>query len=119
MWLHKEEQEGVGRYGDPLGARAAGVVVRGDWPVDKGGIVGVIRAVMAKAVASVRRTWTIVKAPASKIAPSRTSVNNCTQEQTTEEQEARFTSMQDYFNHFEQDYLDYENHLYPAGNATA
>ncbi|KGD40641.1 bacteriophage replication protein [Burkholderia pseudomallei] len=78
MWLHKEAQEGVGRYGDPLGTRAAGVVVRGPWAVDMGGIVGTIHAVIAKAVASVRRTWTIVKAAAAKIAPSRTRVNNCT-----------------------------------------
>ncbi|MGH8777568.1 replication endonuclease [Paraburkholderia sp.] len=79
MWLHKEEQEGVGRYGDPLGARAAGVVVRGEWAVDKGGMVGVIRTVMARVVASVRRTWTIVKAAPASAAPSRTRVNNCTQ----------------------------------------
>jgi hypothetical protein len=111
MWLHKEEQEGVGRYGDPLGARAAGVVVRGEWALDKGGIVGVIRTVMAKAIASVRRTWTIVKAAASKISPSRTRVNNCTQEQTKEEQEPKFNPMQDHFYYFEQDYLQYENHL--------
>ncbi|AJY40158.1 replication endonuclease [Burkholderia humptydooensis] len=78
MWLHKEAQEGVGRYGDPLGTRAAGVVVRGPWAVDMGGIVGTIHTVIAKAVASVRRTWTIVKAAAAKIAPSRTRVNNCT-----------------------------------------
>lgn len=78
MWLHKEAQEGAGRYGDPLGTRAAGVVVRGPWAVDMGGIVGTIHAVIAKAVASVRRTWTIVKAAAAKIAPSRTRVNNCT-----------------------------------------
>ncbi|CAJ6201408.1 replication endonuclease [Burkholderia pseudomallei] len=78
MWLHKEAQEGVGRYGDPLGTRAAGVVVRGAWAVDMGGIVGATHTVMAKVVASVRRTWTIVKAAAAKIAPSRTRVNNCT-----------------------------------------
>ncbi|QUN39966.1 replication endonuclease [Burkholderia cenocepacia] len=78
MWLHKEKQDGVGRYGDPLGARVAGIVVRGEWSIDKGGIVGVIRSVMAKAVESVRRTWTIVKAAASNIPPSRTRVNNCT-----------------------------------------
>ncbi|MBM5630061.1 replication endonuclease, partial [Burkholderia pseudomallei] len=67
IWLHKEAQEGAGRYGDPLGTRAAGVVVRGPWAVDMGGIVGTIHAVIAKAVASVRRTWTIVKAAAAKI----------------------------------------------------
>ncbi|MBR8044535.1 replication endonuclease [Burkholderia multivorans] len=78
MWLHKEAQEGVGRYGDPLGPRPAGVVVRGAWAVDMGGLVGVTHTVTAKAVASVRRTWTIVKAAAEKIAPSRTRVNNCT-----------------------------------------
>lgn len=78
IWLHKEAQEGVGRYGDPLGTRAAGVVVRGAWAVDMGGIVGATHTVIAKVVASVRRTWTIVKAAAAKIAPSRTRVNNCT-----------------------------------------
>ena len=116
MWLHKEEQDGVGRYGDPLGTRAAGVVVHGEWLVDKGGIVGVIRTVMAKAVLSVRRTWTIVKAAASKIAPSRTRVNNCTQDSPEGDQEPQFNPMQDHFYHIEQECLSYENNLCAAGN---
>lgn len=79
LWLHKEPQEGLGRYGGPLAPHAAGVVVRGEWSVDHGGIVGVIRTVMAKAVCSVRRTWTIVKAAPADFSSSRTRVNNCTQ----------------------------------------
>lgn len=91
LWLHKEEQEGVGRYGDPLGLRTAGVVVHGEWAIDKGGIVGTINVVVARPVESIRRIWTALKstvgdfAPAARaqcddaeIAASRTRVNNCT-----------------------------------------
>ncbi|WP_186078611.1 replication endonuclease [Burkholderia gladioli] len=78
MWLYKEAQAGVGRYGEPLGVRVAGIVVRGTWPIDKGGVVGVIHAVMTQVVKSVRRTWTIVKSERAGFALSRTRVNNCT-----------------------------------------
>lgn len=78
MWLHKETREGVGKYGEPLGERVAGVVARGMGEVDKGGIVGTIRTVVTAVVKSVRRQWTVIRARAREAAPSRTRVNNCT-----------------------------------------
>lgn len=88
--LHKVEQPGLGRYGEPLGERPAGIVARGLCDVDKGGIVGVIKVYREVTVLSVRRQWTIARSvdarlcgasvsASAKRAPSRTRVNNCTQ----------------------------------------
>ncbi|WP_028214710.1 replication endonuclease [Paraburkholderia mimosarum] len=89
LWLHMVEQDGIGRYGEPLGLKAAGVVARGIVRDDQGGIVGVVEREVVRAVLSVRRTWTIVKNQDARFmglgagtAPSRTRVNNCTQTQT-------------------------------------
>ncbi|AHE35191.1 replication endonuclease [Burkholderia pseudomallei] len=78
IWLHKEVQFGTGRYGDALGPRIAGVVVRGECAVDSDGAASTIDAVVEKVVLSVRRLWTIVKHRAAEFSPSRTRVNNCT-----------------------------------------
>lgn len=88
--LHKVEQPGLGRYGEPLGERPAGIVARGLCAVDKGGIVGVIKVYREVTVLSVRRQWTIARSVDARLcgvsvsasaerAPSRTRVNNCTQ----------------------------------------
>jgi hypothetical protein len=86
LWLHMVEQPGVGRYGEPLGMKAAGVVARGVVAEDRGGIVGIVERVAVRSVLSVRRSWTIVKNQdagflglGARSAPSRTRVNNCTQ----------------------------------------
>jgi hypothetical protein len=87
--LHKVEQKGLGRYGEPLGMRPAGIAARGMWAEDKGGIVGVIQVFAEKVVPSVRREWTIARSADARVlgrsvsasaerAPSRTRVNNCT-----------------------------------------
>lgn len=76
--LHKEAQFGTGRYGDALGPRIAGIVVRDECAVDSEGIVSTIDAVVEKIVLSVRRLWPIVKHRAAEFLPSRTRVNNCT-----------------------------------------
>jgi hypothetical protein len=91
--LHKVEQKGLGRYGEPLGEKPAGIAARGTWTtyVDKGGIVGEI-AIEREGwgeVLSVRRVWTIARSTDARLlgrsvsasaqrAPSRTRVNNCT-----------------------------------------
>lgn len=87
LWLHMVEQEGVGRYGEPLGMKAAGVVARGVVAEDKGGLVGIVERVAVRQVLSVRRSWTIVMNQdagflglGARSAPSRTRVNNCTVE---------------------------------------
>ncbi|MFM0364232.1 replication endonuclease [Paraburkholderia sediminicola] len=86
LWLHQTEQDGIGRYGEPLGMRAAGVVARGTVHEDKGGAVGVVAFEAVRSVLSVRRQWTIVKNADARFlgldagtASSRTRVNNCTQ----------------------------------------
>lgn len=95
IWLHRIEQDGLGRYGEPLGMRPAGVVARGLVTEDKGGAVGVVTyAVAARVVPSVRRSWSIVRGARGDAwqgqmtrraegleaqgADSRTRVNNCT-----------------------------------------
>jgi hypothetical protein len=95
IWLHKTEQDGLGRYGEPLGMRPAGVVARGLVTEDRGGAVGIVTyAVSAAVVLSVRRTWQIVRGARGEAwaghvagrgegfeaqgADSRTRVNNCT-----------------------------------------
>jgi hypothetical protein len=87
--VHKVEQKGLGRYGEPLGLRPAGIVGYGLIPVDKGGVVGVIHVYAEKIVPSVRREWTIARSCDARLmgrsvsasaqrAPSRTRFNNCT-----------------------------------------
>lgn len=79
MWVHKEEMQGTGRYGEPLGMRPAGVKVNGLRIVDKGGIVGPVALNITSLIRSVRRTWEIVRTRGADLATSRTRVNNCTQ----------------------------------------
>ncbi|MEX3955900.1 replication endonuclease [Trinickia sp. EG282A] len=84
--LYKEAQAGLGKYGEPLDDRPAGIIARGLSAVDMGGLVGVIQ-VADKVYRSERRQWIIqrraqvrsVSAGAER-APSRTRVNNCTEE---------------------------------------
>lgn len=78
MWVHKEDREDVNRYGEPVGARVAGVGARGFGTVDKGGIVGRIRTLMTSVVKSVRRKWEVLKGKAARPSPPWTRVNNCT-----------------------------------------
>lgn len=78
MRVHKEECQGQGRYGEPLGMRPAGISVRGEWVIDKGGIVGTIATTIEGIVFSVRRAWTILQSKAADFSASRTRVNNCT-----------------------------------------
>lgn len=80
MWVHKEQKDGLGRYGEPLGMRPAGIKVNGLRIVDKGGVVGPIAVNVASLIRSVRRTWEIVRSRGADLATSRTRVNNCTQE---------------------------------------
>ncbi|RQM46548.1 replication endonuclease [Paraburkholderia bannensis] len=78
LWLHKQQQKGLGKYGEPLGERTAGVVARGAIEVDKGGIVGVIKVAGTHVAEGVHREWTIVRSAGANGATSRTCVNNCT-----------------------------------------
>jgi hypothetical protein len=99
IWLHKIVQDGLGRYGEPLGMRPAGVVANGVvFDLVDGNLV--TRIVDAVVVPSVRRTWAIVRGALGQVwagqfarhvkreesvseaqsADSRTRVNNCTVE---------------------------------------
>lgn len=92
LWLIKEEQAGLGKYGEALGERTAGVGCQGLIEVDKGGIVGLIKLVASIVVKGVHRQWTIVRSKGVEIALSRTRVNNCTRERA-DDAETREASM--------------------------